>query len=252
MTNEYIDSGWIPEPQMEVDGKYSGNFTSFSLTDGPIFLGFPGMLVFDQGNSNTCTSHAVLAAMQIIRHKQDLDPVENSRLFLHYNSLKRLNRLNTNSGIPISTALSSIKEEGVCLEKNWPYILQRLAVVPEKLCYEDAINYRLLEFEGVAQNANSIKHAMTDGYPLVFGVYLFPNYQAKEVTESGIVKIPEPGTNWFDRHAVAAIGFEGDYVIFQNSRSGNWGDKGFGRIPFEYLVNPKWAGNFFALTKVSL
>ncbi|MCX6741017.1 MAG: hypothetical protein NTY61_01305, partial [Candidatus Parcubacteria bacterium] len=42
-------------------------------------------------------------------------------------------------------------------------------------------------------------------------------------------------------HAIALIGFNKDYIIFQNSWSENWGEKGIGYIPKNYSPFESWS-----------
>jgi hypothetical protein len=65
-----------------------------------------------------------------------------------------------------------------------------------------------------------------------------------------MVEIPRPGEKLLGWHG---IWFGGGYdlnrgmVKFENSYGEEWGDGGFGWIPFEYLANPRLAADFWTI-----
>jgi len=58
--------------------------------------------------------------------------------------------------------------------------------------------------------------------------------------KTAYIRPPKPGERIWS-HAVALIGFNKDYIIFQNSWGEDWGDKGIGYIPKNYLPFEAWA-----------
>lgn len=53
-------------------------------------------------------------------------------------------------------------------------------------------------------------------------------------------------------HLTALAGYDDgkDWTILRNSWGIPWGDGGYGYIPYQYLTNPKYAGDFWEIETV--
>ena len=85
--------------------------------------------------------------------------------------------------------------------------------------------------------------------PFAFG---FPIYQVmKQAKDTGQIAYPSPPLPNLGNHAVIALGYDDDKVVgegipgaavtrgairMKNSWSDTWGDKGFGWIPYEFIL----------------
>jgi len=80
------------------------------------------------------------------------------------------------------------------------------------------------------------------GIPFAGG-FLWPNnFQLENHLGIQMMKTPASHSDVFDGHSVAIVGYRrmnampgGGYVIFRNSAGPDWGDHGYGYMPFSYL-----------------
>jgi hypothetical protein len=80
------------------------------------------------------------------------------------------------------------------------------------------------------------------GTPFAAG-FLWPtNFQLENHLGIQMMRTPASKNNVFDGHSVAVVGYRrmkampgGGYVIFRNSAGPDWGEKGYGYMPFAYL-----------------
>ena len=65
--------------------------------------------------------------------------------------------------------------------------------------------------------------------------------------------IPNQGEELLGGHAVALVGFDDNRSVFivRNSWGEEWGDKGYFYMPYEFILNPQFASDFWTITKTS-
>lgn len=146
---------------------------------------------------------------------------------------------------PTSETSHSTPDENLCQD-------------PPAFCYAYAQNYRTLRYlrldrVGMAPEVllAQIKAALLGGFPIAFGFRVFSDnlYAASQATG----KIPAPPspipplstTPTIAGHAALAIGYDDDCEIpgcdpgalyFQNSWGQDWGEQGFGWLPYDYIL----------------
>lgn len=59
------------------------------------------------------------------------------------------------------------------------------------------------------------------------------------ISTDGTIPLPGPGEQLTDGHAVLVVGYEdaqaGGCLIFRNSWGADWGDGGYGYLPYSYI-----------------
>jgi hypothetical protein len=85
---------------------------------------------------------------------------------------------------------------------------------------------------------------LAEGYPIVFGIALFPSFDTCNKNK-GVVPMPSPteaSRSAHGLHAMLCVGYsEVDKLfIVRNSWGDKWGDGGYCYMPYEYLINPKF------------
>jgi C1A family cysteine protease len=100
---------------------------------------------------------------------------------------------------------------------------------------------------------DDLKAALVQG-PVVGGFSVYDSFTSDAVAASGVVPMPNLATESVQGgHAILVVGYEDsteDY-IFRNSWGTEWGQNGYGRIPFAYFTDPNLATDFWALQRLS-
>jgi C1A family cysteine protease len=93
---------------------------------------------------------------------------------------------------------------------------------------------------------------LADGFPFVFGFTVYDSFEGAQVAQTGVVPMPQPGENVVGGHCVVAVGYDSVKRVFiiRNSWGTKWGMKGYCTMPYEYLVSPQLASDFWTVRSV--
>ena len=210
--------------------------------------------VFDQGELGSCTANAIAGAIEYVT-RVDKDDTNNtpSRLFIYYNERNLEGTTDQDSGAMIRDGLSSVHTTGYCSEKLWPYDVSKYADKPPDECYEH-VKRAVKEFALFPQKLGEIKKCIGMGYPVVIGVAVYESFMSEEVTEYGDVPMPEIlQEELLGGHAILIVGYDDavQRVTFRNSWGEDWGDRGYGTLPYEYFNSPRMANSMWVIKSVS-
>jgi len=160
-----------------------------------------------------------------------------------------------------------ISVNGVPAEKYWPYNVADFDKEPDAFIYSIANNFEALKYfchdplgSDIAPAAvlESVKKYLVAGIPSMFGFYGFPSFDSSD-TKGGI-PYPCQGESAAWGHAIVAVGYDDDKkiknmkcnrettgaLLIRNSWGTAWGDKGYGWLPYDYVLN-KLASDFWSL-----
>ena len=155
---------------------------------------------------------------------------------------------------------------GLCPETFWPYIEDQFNAEPEAFHYTYAQNFQALSYyrldaDGVREQAllDKIKGHLRNGLPLIFG---FTCFTSIDQADDGKIPFPDKKEEVDGGHAVMAVGFDDAKKIvnpnnniattgaikIKNSWSEKWGEKGYGWLPYEYVLKGI-ADDWWTMTK---
>lgn len=203
---------------------------------------------FDQGSLGSCTGNAGVGAMTYAEVRQKIEPVVMlSRLFCYYNSR---DDKDNDTGATIRDTIKAINRYGLPPEETWPYDIDRFTVKPSKDAYEQASHRQALHYARVPQTLDAFKSVLADGHPIVIGFSVYESFEADETTRTGNADLPGPGESLLGGHAVVVCGYDDSTERFhlRNSWGEGWGDRGYFTLPYEYLMNPDLAEDFWVIT----
>jgi len=205
--------------------------------------------VYDQNtiNAGSCTGCALACNVQYDRIKQGLPDFVPSRLFIYYNEREIEGTVDYDAGANLRDGIKSIANQGVCPEDEWPYIFENLTKKPSDQCYTDALKYKAVRYEAVPQIRMHFKNTLCSGYLIVGGISVFENFPMESST--GDIPMPLPDSGILGGHAIVIVGYD-DRIrkfIIRNSWGDKWGDKGYGYIPYEYILNHDMASDFWTM-----
>src|SRR5262245_15791820 len=191
--------------------------------------------VENQGQLNSCVANAVAGAYEYLakRHLGDAS-YDVSRLFVYYNARKREGAEQEDEGSMISDAVDSLKESGACSENTWPYDEQAVSEEPAPEAYDEASRFLVESSEMVPTDLDAWKHALAEGYPIIFGCLLFNSFDAQRKGKIPMPSAREAGREEHGGHAMLCVGYSDPDRVFivRNSWGPDWGDKGYCYMPY--------------------
>ncbi|MCK9542827.1 MAG: C1 family peptidase [Novosphingobium sp.] len=238
--------GWIPDVPDQRDFLYKGTF-SFLLPSKVDLREFCSKIE-DQGSLGSCTAQALAGNIELLDKKSDNDYADVSRLFIYYNERKIINKVNEDSGAFIRDGIKTLAKNGVCSEDLWDYEIKKFKIKPSKKCYRDALKRRISSYKRL-YTLSDILSCLAEGYPVVFGISLYDSFQTIEVSNTGIIPMPQKTENLIGGHAVLAVGYDKSekILIVRNSWGNKWGKDGYFFLPFDYVKS--LASDFWTIRK---
>jgi C1A family cysteine protease len=207
--------------------------------------------VEDQGQLGSCTANACVGLVEYMERRASGRHIEGSRLYV-YKTTRKLLGWTGDTGAFLRTTMQALVLFGVPPEEVWPYQISSFDDEPDPYMYAYGANYkavRYLRLDPAAQAPDdtlaAIKGALSTGYAAMFG---FPVYSSM----GWGAEIPFPAsTDTLDGgHAILAVGYDDDHacagpcpqgmekgaLLIRNSWSADWGDGGYGWLPYAYVL----------------
>ena len=201
--------------------------------------------VEDQKNLGSCTANAGAGLMEYYENRAFGHYTDASRLFL-YKVTRNLLGWHGDTGAYLRSTMKAMALFGTLPEKHYPYDVSNFDQEPTAFDYSFAQNYQGLSYYRLDQKGLSksdvlgrVKTFLARGYPSMFGfdVYNFGNAK-------GEIRYPNASDVYRGGHAVVAIGYDDDRQIesekgalmIRNSWGEDWGDNGYGWLPYKYIT----------------
>jgi len=211
----------------------------------------------NQLDLGACTAHAAAGIVEYFEKRAFGKHIDASRLFL-YKTTRNLMQVSGDTGAWLRETMAALVLCGVPDEKYWPYKVRDFDKEPGGFVYALAENYSTLKYfchdplgsEMPAPSVlDSVKKYLDAGIPAMFGFWGFSSFEDSD--QPGDIPYPCKGENAEWGHAVMVVGYDDDHVIsnlncktetkgallIRNSWGKNWGDNGYGWLPYEYVLN---------------
>ena len=207
--------------------------------------------VLDQGQLGSCTANGIANSLVFCEMKENIDNNKpRSRLFIYYNERDMEGEINSDAGGQIRDGVKSVNTVGACFEETWPYDIKLFTEKPPQTAYDEASRHVSVKYEAVNQTENDLKTALQSGYPVVFGFSVFQSIESPDVKQTGVIPLPKVGDSSIGGHCVLLTGWDDSKRLFQiqNSWGTDWGDKGFGYLSYDYVLNTTNASDFWLVS----
>ena len=225
--------------------------------------------VRDQKDLGSCSAHAGIGIVEYYQNRNNGSYIDGSRLFT-YKTTRNLLGLTGDTGAYLRTTMKALVMLGVCPEKYLPYDIKRFDVEPTAFHYALADNYEATKYfchdpaslnRSGAEVLDKVKAHLDMGIPSMFGFYGFSSFESTDTP--GGIPYPSTGESMLWGHAVIAAGYDDSIkikntsskkttkgaLLIRNSWGPDWGDKGYGWLPYEY-VKSRYALDFWSLVSM--
>jgi C1A family cysteine protease len=213
--------------------------------------------VENQGTLGSCTAQAGIGIVEYYENRAYNKSIEGSRLFL-YKATRNLMQVTGDTGGWLRHTMGALKLCGVPDEKYWPYEIDKFDADPNAFIYSIADNFEAIKYfchdplgEKIPypEVLNSVRKYLEAGIPSMFGFWGFPSFEKSNVKGGIPYPCEKESAAW--GHAVVAVGYDDSIkikntncskettgaLLIRNSWGAAWGDKGYGWIPYEYVLN---------------
>lgn len=206
----------------------------------------------DQGNLGSCTGQAIAGAIEYLNKKNN-KTVDVSRLFIYFYEREILGTIKYDSGAYIRDGIKVVSRYGAPLEKYWPYIISRFITRPNSTALTEGAKRKVTLYERVT-NHDGVINALSNGFPVTIGFYVYSSFMSRSVTRSGMMPYPNVRReSLLGGHAVLLVGYDNvsRRFIARNSWGSNWGDKGYFYMPYEVIQNRAMSDDFWVIKSVN-
>ena len=210
--------------------------------------------VYNQYQTSSCVGQGLKRVVHTLQIEQGLPQViEPSSSFIYYNARELEGSADQDCGANVCDGMLSLVVEGFCAEKDWPLAPVFITVRPSYPAYEAAQQHRIDDYAPALVDNTNIQAFLEalNVRPLVGGIVCFNSFQAPDVIRTGLVRMPGLDESEEGGHCMFYRGYSipRRTIFFDNSWGPEYGIRGTGEIPFEYIQ--RFGSDFWLALKVS-
>ena len=212
-------------------------------------------------NAGTCSVFALTGLLEFEYAKRQESVIPLSVEYLNWASNQISGK--NEDGSYFSDAVTALKKYGISANDLFPYYVKNYngKVAPSPMAVRDAKKRRSVQAKWIkVWDANTgmsmeqmarVKEQIMGEHPVAIGFRWPKKDNRYRQVVNGMMTVP-PVEGVFDGHSVLIVGFKDDpelpgggYFIFKNSYGKDYGEKGYGKMPYEYVL--KYANDGVAI-----
>lgn len=253
--NNIRSYGWKPGLPDHRDIKYSEQLKLLAITNKVKNIDLENQLppCFDQLDLGSCTANAGAGFAQFLMNKLNKQVYLPSRLAIYYWERLLSNNINVDSGASVRDCMKVMNNIGVPHESLWTYNIKKFKVKPNIKVVEDANNHKIGLYLKLSQKLDELKECLINRFPFIFGFTAYDNFEGADVAKTGLLSLPNHSEALLGGHCVLAVGFDDKNRLFKirNSWGINWGQKGYFWMPYDYILSPDLASDFWTTSSIN-
>jgi C1A family cysteine protease len=216
---------------------------------------FPG--ASNQRNTNSSAAHACVALIEYFERRAHgrINPL--STLYV-YKGARELLRTKCDDGVNLRTALKAIVRFGVPPEYRWPNREDNVQLEPDAFLHSYAYDYRPIVYLRLdkrnstgRETLDRVRAFLAAGFPVAFG---FP--VPRSITSDSDIPYRPALDAYHGGQVVLATGYDDTRIrtskgalLVRSSWGREWGDDGYGWLPYGY-VDQQLATDFWTMLRV--
>ena len=204
--------------------------------------------ILDQSNLGSCLSNATYALFYII----SVSKISLSRLQLYMtNRAIDGSSLTEDTGATVRGCMKAISKYGLCNEKIWSYDILNFDKLAPSSAFRNLYKLTNFVYTFIKQDSKSIKEVLVSDKPILIGIAIYSSFESTNVTNYGVIPMPDINNeDLLGGHAILLVGYDDKTKVFkfQNSWGVEWGDKGYGYIPYDYVTDNNLAFDLCTVT----
>lgn len=208
--------------------------------------------ILNQESIGSCGPNQISNCIRYCLKKLKFNEFQPSRLYLYFfTRLAEGSPTDQDTGITIRGGLKAIQKYGACSENNWGYDIKKFTLQPSNTSIiAGKTHIPGFRYIRVQQSLVNIKQALVGGFPIIVGIKLYKSFESDIVSNTGNVPMPNVKKEaCLGGHCVSIVGYDDNTQRFTLSNTwGNWGDKGYFTLPYDYVLNTSLTSDFWIIT----
>jgi C1A family cysteine protease len=200
--------------------------------------------VGDQQDLQSCTAHACLGLTEYFERRAHGKSLDGSRLFL-YKMARQLQQRSGDQGASLRATLKAMVRFGTPPAHYWPYDTTEFDKEPASFLYSFARDFHSIRYLRLdppnstgAEILDNMKSFLAAGLASMFGFSLISS-----ISQAADIPAPTMFDSVRGGHAVVTVGYDDHHKIRStkgaflicNSWGSDWGDDGYGWLPYVYI-----------------
>jgi C1A family cysteine protease len=202
--------------------------------------------ITNQGMSNACVGFSMADGLGEFLAKKQGRPMDLSPRYIWNLSRHNDKSLHENTGTWPHVAMKMADNLGFALQSDFPMpsaaatenektFMPLVTERPSNDVVAKAKKNRLFKGWKPITSVHAMKKSLAEGMPVVFGIAVYPSIA--QANDTGIIPMPRANEEFEGGHAIVAVGYDNAkrQFIIRNSWGTEWGDKGYGYLPYDFF-----------------